>query len=86
MELSQSGYRFVKEIPSDTRAKAIHIKIGTTNYQIVTAPSPAAYKTYAYEATRTGKVISYSNALVIIDGSDYELCIQKLLEKLQIEK
>jgi hypothetical protein len=76
------NYRFIKHISSDTKAKAIHVKVNNINYHVVTAPNSIKPTLSGYTATRTGKVENYQNRLFMEYGTDFNVGVKLLLNAL----
>jgi hypothetical protein len=74
---------FVKEIPSDTKTVAVHVKIRNQSYQVACAPIPRLYtETIAYNATRMGRVTNFDNPIIRFKGNDIVEGVKELVAKL----
>lgn len=81
-EYKELDYRFVKEIESETNAKAWHVRIDKIDYRVVTAPFRRACDILtAYTATRYGNPKG-ANPLFMEDGDDLNEGVRLLLIKL----
>lgn len=77
---SELDYQFKKDIKSNTKVKAWHVKIGKDNYQIQSTPLPRLYTiVLAYKATRTGKIIDSTEHLLCIRTEDLNEGAEELI-------
>jgi len=74
------GVQKAREIKSQTKAKAILLKIDDNFYTVVAIhPPPGVARTMGYRALKNGKIIDYKEILSIVGKSDLYLGAYELI-------